>query len=120
MSGDSIPVCKILEYGKFLYKRKKGNNQKKKTRNHIKTIKMRPAIGIGDMENKINQIVKFIGQGNKVKVIVFFRGREHAHKELGVDVLNSIKERIVDICKIEGESDENDATISFLATPIHT
>lgn len=81
-----------MAYGKSEYKKKKQKKNNKTAKVVIKTIKIRPSIDIGDFKTKMNQISKFTTKGYKVKLVVVFKGREHAHKELGMELLESAKE----------------------------
>ena len=86
------PVCKILDYGKYLFEQKKktqGAKKKQKTI-QVKEIKFRPLIEKGDYEVKVNKIRDFIEQGNKVKISLRYRGREMRHVELGHDLLKRV------------------------------
>ena len=97
------PVCKILDYGKFKYEAQKKKNEAKKKQNIIivKEIKMRPGIETHDYQVKIRAMNKFIGDGDKVKVTLRFRGREMAHQELGSKVLDRVCEDMDSIAKVE-------------------
>ncbi len=99
------PVCKILDYGKYKYmQQKKANEAKKKQKVvEVKEIKIRPNIDTHDLEVKMRSVHKFLDNGDKVKVTLRFRGREMAHKELGMDVLNGIREELGDKIKVENE-----------------
>ena len=97
------PVCKVLDYGKFKYEaQKKANIARKKQKTiDLKEIKMRPNIDKHDYDVKMRSIFKFIAEGDKVKVTLRFRGREMAHQELGMDVLNRVREDVDEVAKIE-------------------
>jgi len=97
------PVCKILDYGKFKYEaQKKANqNRKKQKTQDIKEIKMRPGIDTHDYDVKMRSIQRFIGDGDKVKITLRFRGREMAHQELGMDVLKRVQDDVDDVAKVE-------------------
>ena len=99
------PVCKILDFGKYKYQaQKKASEARKKQRTvEIKEIKMRPNIDIHDYEVKIRSIVRFFEEGDKVKVTLRFRGREMAHMELGIKLLDRVKQDTVTIAKVESE-----------------
>lgn len=86
------PVCKILDFGKYRYEQEKRMREAKKnqTVTKIKEVRMQPKIEKHDMETKSRAIGEFLGEGNKVKVSVRFRGRELAHTELGKVVLDKI------------------------------
>ena len=99
------PVCKILDYGKYLFEQKKktqGAKKKQKTI-QVKEIKFRPLIEKGDYEVKVNKIIDFIGQGNKVKISLRYRGREMRHVELGHDLLKRVLTDIEGISSVEQE-----------------
>ncbi len=100
----SPPVCKIMDYGKYLYKQKKKlQESKKKQRNiQVKEVKFRPRTDTHDMEYKINNMRKFILQGNRVKCSVFFRGREMLHLELGKNVIERVVAAMEDIADVDG------------------
>jgi len=97
------PVCKILDYGKFKYiAQKKANETRKKQKTiDVKEIKMRPNIDIHDYDVKMRAIVKFLGEGDKVKVTLRFRGREMAHQDLGRDVLERVRAQLDEEAKVE-------------------
>ena len=94
------PVCKILDYGKYRYEQAKKHTTKKKTIT-LKEVKVRPATSDHDLNFKMKNARKFLGQGNKVKVTVFFRGREIVHKANGKKVLDRIVEELSDISSVE-------------------
>ncbi|WP_321397269.1 translation initiation factor IF-3 [Emcibacter sp.] len=97
------PVCKILDYGKFKYEaQKKASLARKKQKTiDVKEIKMRPGIEKHDYDVKMRSIDKFLSAGDKVKVTLRFRGREMAHQELGMEVLQRVKADFADRVKIE-------------------
>ncbi|MBW1931903.1 MAG: translation initiation factor IF-3 [Deltaproteobacteria bacterium] len=96
------PVCRIMDYGKFKYEQsKKAQARKKQTIIQVKEIKMRPRTDVHDLDVKKRRIRQFIGDGNKVKVTVRFRGRENAHPELGYALLKRIVEEMSDIAVSE-------------------
>jgi translation initiation factor IF-3 len=97
------PVCKILDYGKFKYEAQKKKNEAKKKQNVIvvKEIKMRPGIETHDYQVKLRAMNKFIGEGDKVKVTLRFRGREMAHQELGAKILDRVQEDMDSVAKVE-------------------
>jgi translation initiation factor IF-3 len=87
------PVAKILDYGKFKYEQQKKRNEARKKQKivEIKEVKVRPNIDENDYQVKLRSMKNFIGEGDKVKVTLRFRGREMAHQELGVKVLERIR-----------------------------
>lgn len=99
------PVCKILDFGKFKYQaQKKAAEARKKQRTvEIKEIKMRPNIDTHDYDVKMRSMNRFFEEGDKVKVTLRFRGREMAHQDLGVQLLNKVKKDTTEIAKVESE-----------------
>ena len=97
------PVCKILDYGKYKYEEQKKKNEARKKQKviEVKEIKLRPSIDDHDYEVKMRSMVKFIEEGDKVKVTMRFRGRELAHQELGMNVLVRVRDDLEDIAKVE-------------------
>jgi translation initiation factor IF-3 len=97
------PVCKFLDVGKHRYEAQKKANAARKTQKiqDIKEIKMRPNIDDHDYDVKMRAMNKFIGEGDKVKVTLRFRGREMAHQQLGVDLLKRVQEDIAEVAKVE-------------------
>src|SRR5579863_2286828 len=94
------PVCKILDYGKFKYEQQKKRNEAKK-KQKVKEIKVRPNIDENDYQVKMRAMKSFIGEGDKVKVTLRFRGREMAHQDIGVRVLERIKNEMDPVSKVE-------------------
>ncbi|OYX63596.1 MAG: translation initiation factor IF-3 [Sphingomonadales bacterium 32-64-17] len=97
------PVCKFLDVGKHRYEAQKKANAQRKTQKtqEIKEIKMRPNIDDHDYDVKMKAMHKFIGNGDKVKVTLRFRGREMAHQHLGMDLLKRVQEDMAEDAKVE-------------------
>lgn len=97
------PVCKILDYGKFKYEaqKKKAEAKKKQKVIEVKEIKLRPNIDDNDYSVKMRAMRKFLEEGDKVKVTLRFRGRELAHQDLGMKVLERVRDDLEDLGKIE-------------------
>jgi len=97
------PVCKILDFGKYKYEEQKKKNEARKKQKiiEVKEIKLRPSIDDHDYEVKRRSMMKFIEEGDKVKVTMRFRGRELAHQELGMDVLIRVRGDLDEIAKVE-------------------
>ena len=97
------PVCKILDFGKFKYEERKRKHEARRKQRiiEVKEIKMRPGIDIHDYEVKMRSIHRFIDEGDKVKVTMRFRGREMAHQELGLKVLDRVRGDMDEKVKIE-------------------
>ncbi len=97
------PVCKIMDYGRYKYELQKKKNEARKRQKiiEIKEIKMRPNIDSHDYDVKMRAIVKFIDEGDKVKVTMRFRGREMVHQELGLAVLKRVEDAMDEKAKVE-------------------
>jgi translation initiation factor IF-3 len=100
-----LPVCKILDFGRFKYQsQKKANEARKKQKIvEVKEIKMRPAIDDHDYEVKMKAIKRFFEEGDKVKLTLRFRGREMAHQHLGMKLLERVRDETAEISKVEAE-----------------
>ncbi len=97
------PVCKILDFGKYKYEEQKRLNAARKKQKviEVKEIKLRPGIDDHDYDVKMRAMLKFIGEGDKVKVVMRFRGREMAHQEIGMGVLMRVKDGLDKVAKME-------------------
>ncbi len=97
------PVCKILDFGKFKYEQQKKRNEAKKKQRviEIKEVKVRPNIDENDYQVKLRSMKSFIEEGDKVKVTLRFRGREMAHQDIGVKVLERIRADLEAATKVE-------------------
>ena len=97
------PVCKILDFGRYLFEQEKKLRDSKKKQKvlKLKEIRMQPKIGPGDLDTKAKHIQEFLDEGDKVKVTIRFRGRELAHTELGFDVLKEVLKRLTSAYVIE-------------------
>lgn len=97
------PVCKVMDYGKHLYSESKKRHDAKKKQKQVvvKEIKFRPGTDVGDYAIKLRKLTEFLDAGNKTKVTMRFRGREMAHKELGLRMLNRVENDLVDIAEVE-------------------
>ncbi len=97
------PVCRIMDYGKFRFEQSKKTQAAKKKQKQIsiKEIKFRPNTDIGDYNIKYRKIVEFLEAGNKTKVTMRFRGREMAHQEVGMELLNKLEKDLDGIGKVE-------------------
>ena len=97
------PVCKIIDYGKLKYREQKSKKEAKKKQKtiEVKEIKMRPGIDKHDYQVKVKALAKFIGEGNKVKVSMRFRGREMEHQNLGFNLLKKLTEEVLAYAKVE-------------------
>lgn len=97
------PVCKILDYGKFKFQEQKKKNDAKKRQRIVETkeVKLRPNIDTHDYQIKLKLVKRLLSEGNKVKVSLRFRGRELAHPELGMKIVEQVKNDLAEITKVE-------------------
>ncbi|MBQ9274647.1 MAG: translation initiation factor IF-3 [Succinivibrio sp.] len=93
------PVCRLIEYGKYLYEKSKDQKRKKQKVVQVKEIKFRPGTDEADYQVKLRNLVRFLEEGNKAKVTLRFRGREMAHQNLGLEVLKRVEN---DLCVVKG------------------
>jgi translation initiation factor IF-3 len=99
------PVCKILDYGKYKFneQKKAAEARKKQKTVEVKEIKLRPGIDDHDYEVKMKAVRRFFEEGDKVKVTLRFRGREMAHQDLGMKLLDRVRAEMTDVSKVESE-----------------
>ncbi|MGE5304512.1 MAG: translation initiation factor IF-3 [Alphaproteobacteria bacterium] len=112
------PVCRIMDYGKFRYEqKKKAHGPKKHAVIDVKEVKMGSRTDPHDVEHKVRNIRLFIERGQRVKVSVFFRGREITHPELGRQMLRGVADQIQDIAKVDIEPRLEGRNMAMLLTP---
>ncbi len=97
------PVCRVMDYGKFVFEQKKQKQEarKKQKQVQVKEVKFRPGTDVGDYAIKLRNLRRFLDNGDKTKVTMRFRGREHAHRELGLEMLQKVEKDLEDIAQIE-------------------
>ncbi|MBL10200.1 MAG: translation initiation factor IF-3 [Acidiferrobacteraceae bacterium] len=97
------PVCRVMDYGKFLYasSKKKQEGKKKQKQIIVKEVKFRPGTDVGDYDVKLRKLVNFLADGNKAKITLRFRGRELAHPELGMEMLQRIEADLKNVSIVE-------------------
>lgn len=97
------PVCKILDYSKFRYEQDKKvrESRRKQKAGLLKEVRFRPNIGIHDLEVKIKHINEFIAEHDKVRVTIVFRGREMRHQDLGMKLMNDVRDRLESVASVE-------------------
>lgn len=97
------PVCRVMDYGKFLFETNKKQSvaRKKQKQVQVKEIKFRPGTDIGDYRVKLRNLIRFLEEGDRVKVTLRFRGREMAHQELGVELLERVKQDLEEYGVVE-------------------
>jgi translation initiation factor IF-3 len=109
------PVCKILDFGKYKYQLNKKHTQKKTA--DIKEVKVRPQVGEHDLELKIRNINRFIEEGDKAKIVMYFRGREIIRPELGMKVFDRISQRLAGKFQIEQQPKLEGNHITMVVAP---
>lgn len=97
------PVCRVMDYGKFQFEQKKQKQEarKKQKQVQVKEVKFRPGTDIGDYQVKLRNLQRFLEEGDKAKVTMRFRGREHAHRERGLELLERIEKDLEDVSQVE-------------------
>jgi translation initiation factor IF-3 len=112
------PVCKLVDYGKFLYEQNKKAHEAKKHQksSHIKEVKFRPSTAEHDFQVRKNQIIRFLGDGYKVKAMIFHRGREMAHQDVGRKKMDRLLKEIMEHAQVEfGPRMEANILLALLA-----
>ncbi|WP_083465978.1 translation initiation factor IF-3 [Salidesulfovibrio brasiliensis] len=114
------PVCKFMDYGKFLYQQKKRAQEAKRNQTviQIKEVKFRPKTDDHDYGTKLKHIRRFLEGGDRCKVTVFFRGREIVHKDRGLMVLERVQQDTEDIAKIESRPTSEGRTMTMMLAPV--
>ncbi len=114
------PVCRIMDYGKFRYEQQKKKQEAKKNQTvvQIKEIKVRPKTDDHDYETKVKHIRRFLEDGDRCKVTVFFRGREIVHKDRGDAILLRVVEDTKDVGKVEQEARAEGRTLFLMLAPL--
>ena len=99
------PVCKIMDYGKFVFEQQKKERQqaKKQNNDNLKEVRLRPGTGQGDLDIKAQKAREFLAEGYKVGLQLLFRGRERAHPEVGVEMIKRFADMLSDVAKVEQE-----------------
>lgn len=97
------PVCRLMDYGKYLFElsKKKAAARKNQKKTQVKEVKLRPVTDVGDYQVKLRNLIKFLENGDKVKVTLRFRGREMSHKNLGMDMLRRMAADAVEYGAVE-------------------
>ena len=113
-------VCKIMDYGKHIFHKKKNiSSSKTKTKkNTIKEIKFRPSTDVGDYNIKLKKIKSFILDGDKTKISVRFRGREILNSDLGLELLNKLKKELADISQVDQEASLEGKQLLMVLSPL--
>ena len=113
------PVCRVMDYGKFLFEKSKATKEQKKKQKQIqiKELKFRPGTDVGDYQVKLRNLMRFLEEGNKVKVTIRFRGREMAHIEEGRKVIDHIVQLLAEVGKLEAPPQHQGKRIVCILTP---
>ncbi|MCD6047510.1 MAG: translation initiation factor [Gammaproteobacteria bacterium] len=113
------PVCRIMDYGKFLYEqdKKRAAANKKQKRVQVKEIKIRSGTEEGDYQVKLRNLIRFLEEGNKVKVTLRFRGREISHQSLGLKVLQRMQADLAEVAVIEQAPQMEGRQLGMLVAP---
>jgi translation initiation factor IF-3 len=116
------PVCRIMDYGKFLFElsKKQAEAKKKQKQIQIKELKFRPTTEDGDYQVKLRNLARFLNHGDKVKVTLRFRGREMAHQELGMKILERIQLDTADIAVVEQHAKREGKQLLMVLSPKKT
>lgn len=114
------PVCKILDFGRFKYESKKRSHDAKKKQKAVilKEMKFKPNIGQGDFDVKLRKIKEFLDQGDKVKVSLWFKGREIVHNEIGIKLFERIIAELAECAKVEFEPKMEGKQIIMVVSPL--
>jgi translation initiation factor IF-3 len=118
-ANSNPPVCRIMDYGKHKYKASKKAHEAKKNQKivHVKEVKFRPNTDQHDFDFKLKHVHRFLENGDKAKVVIFFKGREIVHREFGQKVLERVAEQTEDIAVIEQTAKQEGRTLVMILAP---
>ena len=118
--GSELVVCKLMDYGKHVFAKKKSisSSKSKVKRTSVKEIKFRPSTDIGDYNIKLKKIKSFILDGDKTKISVRFRGREILNSNLGLELLTRLKEELIDIAQVDQEPSLEGRQLLMVLSPL--
>ena len=113
------PVCRLMDYGKYKYNAARKAKEAKKKQHHIqiKEVKFRPGIEDHDYDFKLRHVRRFLGDGNKVKLTMMFRGRQLSHPEIGMEVLKRVTAELEEVAKIETRPVREGRTMTMVLAP---
>jgi translation initiation factor IF-3 len=113
------PVCKLMNFGKYKYEQKKKQHDSKKKQHvvHLKEIKFRPNISQHDFDVKMRSIIKFLEDGDKVKISLKFKGREIVHNDIAMQIFFRVKENTAEIAKVESDAKLDGKQILMFLSP---
>lgn len=116
--GAKPPVCRILDFGKFLYEESKKQKESKTTTTKLKEVKLRIGIDSHDFETKLRRAEGFLFNGNKVKLSLQFRGRENEHPELGIERINQARDELSGVASPDGQARHVGRQIILILSPL--
>jgi translation initiation factor IF-3 len=113
------PVCRIMDYGKFLFesRKKKAEAKKKQKQIRVKEVKFRPTTDSGDYQVKLRNLLGFLNHGDKVKITVRFRGREVAHQEIGMKIMERLLQDTADYAMVEQQATRDGRQLLMVLAP---
>ena len=119
-TGNEPVVCKLLDYGKHIFykKKNKASSKSKTKKNSVREIKLRPSTDVGDFNIKLKKIKSFIIAGDKTKISVRFRGREILNSEMGLNLLKKIQDDLSDIAQVEQEPALEGRQLLMILSPV--
>ena len=114
------PVARLMDYGKYKYElsQKAKSSRKNQVKINVKEIQLKPKIDTHDFKNKLNQSIKFLSEGDKVKFTMRFRGREAEHPEFGQRVLDKYKDELSEIAEVESTSKPDGKSLTMVLAPM--
>ena len=119
--NDNPPVCKIMDYNKFKYEKKKKQKEalkkQKAARSELKEYRLSPVIDVGDFETKLRNVTKYLQKGDRIKLTIRFKGRQMAHTELGREVLERFSDRLKDLSDIQEKPKLDGRVMTMLLVP---
>lgn len=114
------PVTRIMDYGKHVFEKKKtqqaGKSKQKQTQ--LKEVKFRPGTDIGDYNIKLRKLKEFLEDGDKIKITLRFRGREMAHQELGLELMDRVRDDLVDMATVEQRPEMQGRLMNMVMSPV--
>lgn len=115
------PVCKILDYSKYLYEKERKDREarKKQKAGLLKEVRLSPVIGVHDLDVKLKHVEEFLKAHDKVRITVVFRGRQNQHKDLGMNLLKSVQARLAEIASVEQSPTADHNRLYMMLTPKH-
>jgi len=116
------PVCRIMDYGKFLFEvsKKQAEARKKQKQIQVKELKFRPTTEDGDYQVKLRNLIRFLNHGDKVKVTLRFRGREVAHQDLGMKILERLQQDTAEFAVVEQQAKREGRQLLMVLSPKKT